>query len=186
MIKEIIKQERFAVETRRLHITPIRKEEASHYLREFDLEITRYQYAEPFTSIESVKSFVEDFEKARQEGRHLISSLYNRRGEFVGSIEFYHLDTARPEVDIWICKNQWRQGYAYEALRGMVRCLSHYMKINEGFLYEADLRNYPGVELVKKLRGKKIGYHEVLTSNGEELQMTKYLITQDDNKEEIH
>lgn len=33
-------------------------DEASHYLREFDLEVTRYQNAKPYASIESVKELI--------------------------------------------------------------------------------------------------------------------------------
>lgn len=175
MIKKIISDEHFAIETRRLHITPVTKEEASHYLREFDLEVTRYQYSEPFASIESVKSFVEDFEKARQEDKHLVASIYDKERNFVGSIEFYNLDTDQPAVGIWICRNEWRKGYAYEALRGMIKYFEHHTDV-EGFLYEADRRNEASIALAKKLKAKQVGYHEVVSDSGRTLQLTKYLI----------
>lgn len=184
MGKKIISDEKFAIETKRLHITPVTKDEASHYLREFDLEVTRFQYTKPFTSIESVKGFIADFEEARKDGRHLIASIYDKASHFVGSIEFYNLNMQQPSVNIWICKQEWRKGYAYEALRGMINFFYHQLNI-KAFLCEADKRNEAGVALIKKYNAHEIERHEVIREDQCSLNMTKYLLCMNENGDNV-
>lgn len=176
MIKQIISEPNFTIETPSLHIRPIRKEDASHYLRELDLEVTRYQSIKPFLSIDQVKEFVEKVETDKKQGKLLVFSIYTKPGEFIGSISFEQLDQPIPCSFIWICKNKWHQGYGYEALKGMIRFMIHYLKL-EGVMYEVDTRNIPAIGLMEKLQGKKVDQYEQIREDGNSVQLIKYLIS---------
>lgn len=179
----IIGDKTFAIETKRLHITPIKKDEASHYLREFDLEVARYLDARPFNTIDSVKVFAGNYEEARLREKHLICSIYDKEKSFTGSIEFHHMDTKRPRINIWIAKEKWQKGYAYEALKGMINFFKAHMQL-EGFIYEIDQRNDKGLELSKKLKGKKIDSYEVKRHKGSIAKVNKYFVNLIDDAQE--
>lgn len=175
MIKEVINQREFEVKTKRLRMVPVTELEAEHYFREFTEEIAKYQYPAPFTNIEATKKFIGDFTWAKEEGLHLVCSIYNEDEAFVGSLEVYRLDNGWPELGIWICKDHWRRGYAYEALKGMIQFFKSHMEL-EGFIYEADRRNPVSIRLVHKLQGVEIDFQEVESDEGEILELTKYAI----------
>ena len=175
MIKEIINQQGFEIKTNRLRIVPVHEREAENYFREFTADIAKYQYPEPFSNIEATKKFIGDFTWAKEEGLHLVCSIFNEVDHFIGSIEVYKLDQEWPELGIWICKDAQRQGYAYEALKGVIQFSREYLHI-QGFIYEADRRNPSSIKLIQKLQGVEIGYEEVSSDAGRILELKKYMI----------
>ena len=175
MIKEMINQKEFEIRTERLRMVPVVESEAEYYFKEFTDEIARYQYPEPFSNIEATKKFIGDFTYAKEEGLHLVCSIFNERNLFVGSIEVYRLNDGWPELGIWICKDYWRKGYGYEAIVGVMQFFKNNPEVR-GFIYEADRRNPSSIKLVHKLEGVEIDYQEVPAENGKILELKKYLI----------
>lgn len=175
MVKEIINQNEFSITTKRLTITPVDIEDAEVYFKEFTEEIAQYQYPEPFCNVEATKKFIGDFTWAKEEGLHLVCSIFNEMQDFVGSIEIYRLNNSWPELGIWICKEYQRQGYAYEALKGVITFFKGHLPL-KGFIYEADRRNPSSIQLVQKLQGEQIGYQEVHSDGGQVLELMKYAI----------
>ncbi|MBE6023108.1 MAG: GNAT family N-acetyltransferase [Cellulosilyticum sp.] len=176
MIKEIINHNGFEIKTNRLRIVPVTETEAENYFREFTDEIARYQYPEPFSDLEATKKFIGDFTWAKKEGLHLVCSLFNEENQFIGSIEVYKLGQEWPELGIWICKAYQRQGYAYEAINGVIQFFKVHDVATKGFIYEADRRNPSSLKLVQKLQGVEVGYQEVPSDAGEILELKKYII----------
>lgn len=175
MIKDIINQSEFEIKTKRLRMIPASITEANYYFEEFTAEIAKYQYPEPFTNIEATRKFIGDFTWAKEEGLHLVCSIFNEQNVFVGSVEIYRLNDSWPELGIWICKDYWRQGYAYEALLGVMNFFKSSVEI-KGFIYESDRRNPSSIHLVQKLQGVEIGYQEVASDSGSILELKKYAI----------
>ena len=175
MIREVINKKEFEITTDRLKIIPVAEDEAEIYFKEFTAEIAQYQYPDPFTNIEATKKFIGDFTWAKEVGLHLVCSIFNEYQNFVGSVEIYKLDHCWPELGIWICKDYWRQGYAYETLNGVIDFFKQNMDI-EGFIYEADRRNPSSIQLIEKLQGIEIGYQEVHSDSGSILELKKYAI----------
>lgn len=175
MVKDIINQSEFEIKTKRLRMIPVAITEAKYYFEEFTEEIAKYQYPEPFTNIEATKKFIGDFTWAQKEGLHLICSIFNEQDLFVGSVEVYRLNEKWPELGIWICKDYWRQGYAYEALLGVMSFFRNNVGI-KGFIYESDRRNPSSMNLAQKLQGVEVGYEEVASDSGSILELKKYAI----------
>ena len=49
------------IETKRLRIVPFEMDHLEAYFNGFDTEVTKYQYPDPFDSIEDAKEFLQGF-----------------------------------------------------------------------------------------------------------------------------
>lgn len=158
----------------RITITPVKIEDSSIYFKEFNEEITKYQFAEPFKSLDEAKSLINNFIELRHENISEMLTITDELNNFIGSVEVYNLYSEYPEVGIWICKEKRNRGYGKEALE-IIK--SHLIENNDikGLIYEADIRNEPSLKLIQKLNSLKVEYNEV-TDNGKTLKLEKYIL----------
>ena len=175
MIGEIVNHAGFSVETARLNIMPAKGRDAKYYFQEFNENVTRYQFPEPFDTLRDARRFLREFTLFRYLGVHLVSNILTKDGVFVGSIELSDLDTRRPGIGIWICEQYQGRGYAYEALVGIMYFMRCHMYI-EWFTYEVDKRNIASVQLVHKLGGEWKSYREARSDGGKTLELDCYHI----------
>ncbi len=170
-----INREDFNILTDRLFLVPVKEKEADVYYREFNDEVTKFQYASPFKSKEEAKNLIKNFVVLAKMGMNLMLSIYDKKNNFVGSIELYGLNKDIPEIGIWICKKFWNKGFGYEALKGV----NDYMKklnLFDGIIYETDKRNISSIALINKFNPIYVNFNEVISDSGEILKLNKYII----------
>ena len=163
------------LKTERLTIEPFDFKYLSDYAREFDAEITRYQYPDPFESEEAARGVLGGFVADMESGDMLLLALLTHDGEFLGSVEVHALREERPELGIWLKQSAQGRGYAFEALSAVLAALERELG-KTGYLYEADERNAASVRLVKRFEHTVGELDEFETESGKQLRLRTYLI----------
>lgn len=163
------------IQTERLTIVPFDLKYLNDYYHEFDAEITRYQYPDPFESVEAAEKFLQEFMDAMDQGEMLFLAILDKDGAFTGGLEVHGLAEEYPELGIWLRKDLQGKGYAYEALTHILQYLNQtYHK--EWYVYEADIRNKSSIGLVAKFAYQAEDIDEFTTESGKELKLQKYLM----------
>lgn len=167
------------IASERINIVPFEMKHLNDYYSEFNADITKFQWPDPFESMEDAKATLQEFLNEMDREETLFFSLLSKNDEFLGSIEIHGLVEACPELGIWIIKSRQNQGYAYEALNAVLDYVSaKYHKTK--FFYEADIRNTGSTKLLRKLGGKyeiiEQGFERLTTDSGKELELQGYLL----------
>ncbi|MBO4825546.1 MAG: GNAT family N-acetyltransferase [Lachnospiraceae bacterium] len=152
----------------------------SDYYNEFDAEITKYQWPDPFESIDDAKELLQEFIDEMGRDETIFLSVLSETGEFMGSVEVHGLDEDCPELGVWIKKSEWGKGYAYQALKAALDiAMSKYGKTE--FFYEADTRNVGSRKLLDKFKDEydiEAQAAEALTTDsGKELELQGFILT---------
>jgi len=152
----------------------------SDYYTEFDAEITKYQWPDPFESIDDAKELLQEFIDEMGRDETLFLSVLSETGEFLGSVEVHGLDEDCPELGVWIKKSEWSKGYAYQALKAALD-IAKSKYGNTEFFYEADTRNVGSRKLLDKFKGEydiEAQAAEALTTDsGKELKLQGFILT---------
>lgn len=167
-------KENLNIKGNRITITPVRIQDSAIYFKEFNEEITKFQFAEPFKSLDEAKNLINNFIELRYENISEMLTIRDELNNFIGSIEIYNLYNKYPEIGIWICKEKRNKGYGKEALEIIKNYLIENNDI-KGLIYEADIRNEPSLKLIQKFNCLKIDYNEV-ADNGKTLKLEKYIL----------
>ena len=160
-------------------IAPFNMKYLNDYYIGFDKEITKYQWPDPFDSIESARDVLQEFMNEMDKGETLFFSVLSESGKFVGGVEIHGLDGDCPELGVWIVRNEQNKGYAYEALSEAMRiaCEKHAKK---EFFYEADIRNEASARLLQRFRNRfdiiDQDVEMLTTDSGKELQLQGHII----------
>ena len=163
------------METERLRIVPFEMKYVEDYYSEFNGEITKYQYPDPFESVAAAKEGLQEFIDLMNQNEMLFLSILTPDGDFVGSVEVHGLQEQYPEVGVWIKKQLQQKGYAYEALTSVLKFADdNYRK--EWYVFEADIRNKGSMKLVEKFHYKKEGMDEFETETGKKLILQRFLV----------
>lgn len=163
------------IETERLRIVPFEMNRLAEYYREFDEEITKYQYPDPFSSISAAEEVLQGFIDCMEQNEMLFLSILTPDGDFIGGTEVHGLQEEYPELGIWIKKQSQQKGYAYEALAAVLNFVdTNFHK--DWYVYEADIRNAGSMKLVEKFDYKKEGTDEFETETGKSLVLQRFLI----------
>ena len=152
----------------------------SDYYTGFDAEITKYQWPDPFESIDDAKELLQEFIDEMGRDETLFLSVLSDADEFLGSVEVHGLDEDCPELGVWIKKSEWGKGYAYQALKAALDIAkSKYGKTE--FFYEADTRNVGSRKLLDKFKGEydiEAQAAEALTTDsGKKLELQGFVLT---------
>ncbi len=175
MLKDAINRENFALRTERLILMPISDAHAEAYFTEFTSEITRYQFPEPFASVEKTRAFISDAREFRKRGEELVCAILDLNGAFLGSLEARNLTSLTPEVGLWIKKEAQGSGYGKEALAALLKFLRENGEI-DFFVYEADRRNPASMKLAAALGGEFQCSYEAESAGGEFLRLKLFYI----------
>lgn len=163
------------IETDRLKIVPFEMKYLEEYYSEFDEEITKYQYPEPFESISVAEEVLQGFIDCMEQNEMLFLSILTPDGDFIGGAEVHGLQEEYPELGIWIKKQSQQKGYAYEALTSVSKFSDdNYHK--DWYVYEADIRNIGSMKLVEKFEYQEKEIDEFETETGKSLVLQKFLI----------
>lgn len=165
----------FIINTARLIIRPFDNSYLKDYYREFTDEITKYQYPDGFSDMETADKALSAFAAATERGDMLELVLLTQGGEFLGSIEVFGLREETPEIGLWLKTAAQGAGYGFEALNAIIEYLRAAKKYRY-YLYEADVRNTPSIRLAEKFQSEKGRYEEITTESGKQLRLQTYHI----------
>ena len=149
------------------------------YFEEMNAEITKYQWPDPFETIDDARALLQDFLDEMEKGETLVYSVLGDDDSFAGSVELHGLSSDCPEVGVWITQAQQRKGYAYKALKELLDLAkSEYGKT--AFFYEADIRNVGSTRLLQKFSNEyeiiDQDLEELTTDSGKELKLQGYVL----------
>ena len=150
-----------------------------NYYKGFNSDITKYQWPDPFETIDDAKLLLQDFINEMDAKESLIYSILDNSGKFIGSAEVHGLSENCPELGIWISEDEQKKGYAYEALSSALDYVCKNFQ-KETFFYEADVRNEGSTKLLLKLDNtfdiQKQGLEEITTDSGKDLKLQGYVL----------
>lgn len=163
----------FKIETPRLTIVQTSDRYLNDYYQEFTSEITKYQYPEPFSSLQQAKLAQERFLELMAAGKFLELVIIDKEANFLGSLQVIDLPCDHPEIGIWLKSSAQNKGYGYEALNYLLDYLNqNYYK--ESYTYEADLRNTASLKLVARFKVKTLELNSIITASGKRLYLQKF------------
>lgn len=138
------------IKTKRLTIVHFDLKYLDDYFNGFNEEITKFQWPDPFSSIDDARNMLLDFISEMEHGETLFFSILSKNDKFLGSVEIHGLTGECPELGVWITESEQNKGYAYEALTAVLDYVcTKYDKYK--FFYEADIRNTASIHLLHKL-----------------------------------
>lgn len=167
------------ITSKRINIVPFEMKYLNDYYDGFSAEITKFQWPDPFKSVEDAMSMLQDFLNEMDREETLLFSVLSKKGEFLGSVEIHGLTEECPELGVWIIASEQNKGYAYEALNAVLDYVcSKYHKTE--FFYEADVRNIGSTKLLHKFDEKyeiiERGFERLSTDSGKELKLQSYIL----------
>lgn len=149
------------------------------YYRGFNTEITKYQWPDPFDSIDDARALLQNFLDEVQRGETLFYSILSKDSVFLGSIEMHGLSGDCPELGVWIIESEQKKGYAYDALNMVLNYARSTFHKTE-FYYEADVRNIGSIRLLHKFDDQyeilEQELEETVTDSGKELKLQGYIL----------
>ncbi len=159
---------------RKTNIVPFEMKYLNEYYDGFNTEITKYQWPDPFRTVDDAKELLQEFLDEMKKDETLLFAVVDSEGRFVGSVEMHGLSGDCPELGVWICEPEQGKGYAYEALSYILHfAQDKYGKKN--FFYEADVRNVGSTKLLNKFSNlyeiNTLGVEEIVTDSGKELKL---------------
>ena len=167
------------IKTERLNIVPFEMMYLNNYFNWFNAEITKFQWPDPFKSIEDQRTMLQEFLDEMARGETLILSILSKNDDFLGSVEVHGLTEDCPELGIWILQTEQNKEYAYEALNSVLEYVR--AKYNKSaFYYEADIRNTGSIKLLNKFNEKyeiiAQGLEKITTDTGKYLELQGFII----------
>ena len=160
-------------------IAPFNMKYLNDYYIGFDKEITKYQWPDPFDSIESARDVLQEFMNEMEKGETLFCSILSENGKSVGGVEIHGLDGDCPELGVWIVRDEQNKGYAFEALSEALR-IAHDKYAKQEFFYEADIRNEASTKLLQKFRDRydiiDQDVEMLTTDSGKKLQLQGHIM----------
>ncbi|SDB64218.1 GNAT family N-acetyltransferase [Butyrivibrio sp. INlla16] len=149
------------------------------YFEGFDEEITKYQWPDPFESVDDARELLQGFLDGVKNGETILLSVLSEDGEFIGSSEVHGLSEDCCEVGVWIKKSEWNKGHAYTALKEALDVARTKYGKRE-FFYEADVRNIGSMKLLRKFEDEyeiiEQELEKVSTDSGKELELQGYIM----------
>lgn len=163
----------------RIRAVPFEMKYLDDYCAGFNAEITRFQWPEPFESIEDARFLLQSFLDEMAHGETLLFSILSGSDQFLGSVEVHGLTGDCPELGVWIAEPAQNRGYAYEALNAVLdHVRTEYHK--DEFYYEADVRNAASIRLLRKFADKyeilEQTPERVTTDAGKALELQGYIL----------
>ncbi|SHI49965.1 GNAT family N-acetyltransferase [Pseudobutyrivibrio xylanivorans] len=164
-----------------MHIEPFDMKYLNDYFNGFNEEITKYQWPEPFENIEASKDMLQEFMDEMEKGETLFYSVISDDDKFIGSVEMHGMTSDCPELGVWIIENEQRKGFAYAALKKLLKYAARtYDK--KKFYYEADIRNEGSMKLLSRFGTDydiiECDLEETVTDSGKNLKLQGYVIAE--------
>ena len=155
-----------------MKIVPFDMKYLNDYYNGFNEEITKYQWPDPFSSLDDAKDVLQEFLHETERDETLLFAVVDSDDRLIGSVEMHGLSGNCPELGVWIKESEQGKGYGYQALRYIL----HYAHEKYGkteFFYEADVRNTGSTKLLNKLSDvyeiNSLAEEKPVTDSGKEL-----------------
>ena len=157
-----------------IRVVPFEMKYIEDYHKNFNEEITKYQWPDPFENLENARALLQEFLDEMEKGETLIFAVVDDADRFIGSTEIHGLTDVCNELGVWIIEPRQGKGYAYEALKYTLdQAYEKYGKTE--FFYEADIRNEGSNKLLKKFSDSyeitELEPEELVTDSGKELKL---------------
>ncbi len=167
------------IKSERTNIVPFEMKYLNNYFWGFNAEITKFQWPDPFESIDDARSILQNFLNEMDREETLLFSILSKNNDFLGSVEIHGLTEDCPELGIWIVQLEQNKGYAYEALNAVLDYVRSKYDKSE-FYYEADIRNTGSIKLLRKFDEKyeiiERGFERFTTDSGKDLELQGYIL----------
>lgn len=102
------------IKSERFNVVPFEMKYLNHYFNGFNAEITKFQWPDPFESIEDARATLQEFLNEMDREETLLFSILSKDGDFLGSVEVHGLTEDYPELGIWIIKSEQNKGIFLE------------------------------------------------------------------------
>lgn len=159
---------------KKTNIVPFEMKYLKEYYDGFNADITKYQWPDPFNTIDDAKELLKEFLDEMKKDETLLFAVLDAENKFVGSVETHGLSEDSPEVGVWIIGPEQGKGYAYEALSYILNLAQDKYGKKRSF-YEADVRNVGSTKLLNKFSNlyeiNVLGVEEFVTDSGKELKL---------------
>lgn len=165
--------------TERINIAPFEMKYLLDYYHEFNHEITKFQWPNPFEDSDSAKDMLQEFLNEMVKEETLLFSVLSKNDKFLGSVEVHGLTGECPELGVWIIKSEQNKGYAYEALNEVLNYVGAKFG-KDSFFYEADIRNIASTKLLRKFKNQyeiiEQEFEKLTTDSGKVLELQGYVL----------
>jgi RimJ/RimL family protein N-acetyltransferase len=169
---------------KKITIVPFDMKYLEDYYNNFNEEITKYQWPDPFESIEDARVLLQDFLDEMEKEETLVFAIVDADERFGGSTEMHGLSGNSPELGVWIVESEQGKGYAFDALNFMLD-YAHREYGKTKFFYEADVRNAGSNKLLNKLSEDYVitdfDAEELVTDTGKELNLQGHELKRKDD-----
>lgn len=160
-------------------IKPFDMKYLNDYYLGFNEAVTRYQWPDPFESIDDARQVLQAFVDEHNREETLFFAILSKEGRFIGSVEIHGLTDECPELGIWIIESEQGNGYAYKALNiALDYAQKRYKK--DTFFYESDIRNEASIRLLRKLESDYDILDQeteaLITDSGKELKLQGHIV----------
>lgn len=92
--------------TKNIRVIPFDMKYLADYHRNFNEEITKYQWPDPFETEENARAVLQEFLDEMAKEETLIFAVVDDKERFVGSVEMHGLSEDCPELEVWITDNE--------------------------------------------------------------------------------
>lgn len=164
------------ITTERLQLVPVSKKYAEKIFREFTLEVTTYMFPKPAETINDTLAFITMAQEQLHKGESFnVSILQQDTQELLGGGGINNINTAIPELGIWIKKSAHGHTYGREAVTGLKNWAEKNLSYDY-LIYPVDKRNIPSRKIAESLGGVIKKEYEKINQSGKRLDMVDYWI----------
>lgn len=167
------------IHTEGINVVPFEMKYLLDYYYEFNHEITKFQWPDPFETSDNAKDMLQIFLNEMEKEETLLFSILSKNDKFLGSVEVHGLTGECPELGVWIIETEQKKGYAYKALNEVLNyVITKYGK--DSFFYEADIRNIASTNLLRKFEKEyeiiEHRFEKSTTDSGKVLELQGYIL----------
>ncbi len=109
------------IETTRMILRPFRAEDADEIWPCMTANLARYMLWNPPKNAEDFKNIWKNWPAKQEEGNsYVFVGRVRKNGSLTGLFSAHNFTTPVPHLALWVCEEHQRQGYASEALKGIM------------------------------------------------------------------
>ncbi|WP_448598631.1 GNAT family N-acetyltransferase [Thermoleptolyngbya sp.] len=164
------------LETARLWLEPVSRDDRVAVFREFTPAIATFMYPKLPQEIRETDEFLSRAVQQNTSGTDLHLTIRRREtAEFLGLCSLHQMQTATPEIGIWLKETAQGQGFGKEAIARLKAWADEYLDY-ECLRYPVDRRNRPSRKLAEHLGGRIVGEYTQMSLSGRMLEVLEYRI----------
>ena len=164
------------IETERLVLRPLVPEYADKIFPEFTDEITKFMFPSTPHDISETQAYINDSRSKMELGTDIVVGIFDRStGGFLGGGGMHDIDTATPELGIWVKKSAHGQKFGQEAVAGLKRWADENLTYKY-LTYPVAIDNIASRKIPESLGGKVAREFVGKKQNGEDMAQVEYHI----------